>query len=293
MRVSHNETLIVRKKIWPRSLSDFGSMTFILIIVPLIYWFELWIVLPELYEFGTFMYFFHFFIGNYMMFNIVANFTFTVLCDTSTRRQIIPVNAATIRDGWRLCSSCEALSPPRSWHCPTCDTCILKRDHHCIFTGCCVGHYNHRYFLMFVFYLFAATAYAFIFNNIFIWSKIQFEFPMSIIKVVFPLAIFVFGFDGSIEQFYLLLYIVSVVGMLFTGVLCVYHFHLIFQGLVCNEKNKKDYSYNLGFKQNIIEVFGHKWYFALFNPYVESILPHDGITWDTALSWKENSEKMR
>lgn len=293
MDSSPNERMIIRTKIWPKSLSDFGSMTFILVIVPLIYWFELWIVLPDLYEFGTISYFFHFFVGNYMMLNIVGNLTFTVLCDTSTRREIMPVSTAKNRDDWRLCSSCEALSPPRSWHCPTCDTCILKRDHHCIFTGCCVGHHNHRYFMMFVFYLFAATAYAFVFNNLFIWSKIQFEFPMSIVKVIFPLAIFVFGFDGSMEQFYLLLYIVSVIGMLFTGVLCVYHFQLIILGVVSNERNKNDYSYNLGWKQNIREVFGEKWYLTWFIPYVESKLPHNGITWDTVSSWQQNSVKSR
>ncbi|XP_015600770.1 probable palmitoyltransferase ZDHHC24 [Cephus cinctus] len=227
-----------------------------------------------------------------MMLNIVGNFTYTVLCDTSTRRTIVPMKT-DIKSGWRLCALCETMSPPRSWHCTTCDICILKRDHHCIFTGCCVGHFNHRYFLMFVFYLFAATVYAFYFNNVFIWSRINFEFPMSIIKIVFPLAIFIFGFDGSLEQFYLLLYIVSTVGMLFTGVLCVYHFHLVFIGAVANERSKKNYSYNLGWKQNIKEVFGDRWYLALFVPYVNSKLPHDGITWDTPESSKENYEKNR
>ncbi|XP_012258132.2 probable palmitoyltransferase ZDHHC24 [Athalia rosae] len=291
--ISREPRMVVRKRIWPKSLSDFGSMTFILVIVPLIYWFELWVVLPDLHEYGTMAYCFHFFMGNFIMLNIVGNFTFTVLSDTSTRREIMPVSGVRKSDGWRLCSSCEAFSPPRSWHCSTCNTCILKRDHHCIFTGCCVGHYNHRYFLMFIFYLFAATVYAFVMNNYFIWSRVQFEFPMSLVKVIFPLAIFVFGFDGSIEQFYLLLYIVTVIGMMFTGVLCIYHFHLAIHGLVSNERNKNDNSYNLGWRQNIGEIFGDRWYLTWFNPYADSKLPHNGINWDTCSSWKKNSVKTR
>ncbi|XP_033208185.1 probable palmitoyltransferase ZDHHC24 [Belonocnema kinseyi] len=285
--------MIVRKNILPRTASDILSVGFILTAIPLLYWFELWVVLPDLYEFGSLSYFFHFFLGNFIILNIVGNFTYTVLCDTSTRDIIVRSSEAETKNGWRLCSSCESLAPPRSWHCNTCNTCILKRDHHCIFTGCCVGHKNHRHFLMFLFYLFVGTAYAFFFNNFFIWGRIHFEFPMSILKIVFPLAIFVFGFDGSIEQFYLLLYIVTVIGMLFTGALCAYHFHLVYIGCVANEKEKNKFIYDLGWKQNIVEVFGDRWYVAWLLPYINSSLPHDGIAWDTPGSWQENSNKTK
>ncbi|XP_015175722.1 PREDICTED: probable palmitoyltransferase ZDHHC24 [Polistes dominula] len=285
--------MIIRKMIWPRTFSDFASMVFILTIVPLIYWFELWIVLPALYKYNTIPYLCHFILGNFIMLNIVGNFTYTVLCDTSINRTIVPVSTANSKDGWRLCTTCEILAPPRSWHCSTCKTCILKRDHHCIFTGCCVGYFNHRYFIMFLLYLFIATVYAFCYNNFFIWSRIHFEFPMSIIKIIFPLAIFVFGFDGSIEQFYLLLYIVSVIGMLFTGILCIYHFQLVFNGCVADESNKNKRTYDLGWRQNIKEVLGERWYLTWLVPYIKSQLPHDGITWDTKSQWKMNNAKSK
>ncbi|XP_066583972.1 probable palmitoyltransferase ZDHHC24 [Prorops nasuta] len=285
--------MIIRTKFLPKTFSDFCSMTFVLLIVPLLYWFELWVVLPNLYQYNTWSYYIHFFLGNFLMINIVGNFTYTVLCDTSTGRTIIPVSLASTRDGWRLCTACELLSPPRSWHCPVCDTCILKRDHHCIFTGCCIGHYNHRYFTMFLFYLFAATTYSFVYNNLFIWDKINFEFPMSLIKIIFPLAIFVFGFDGSLEQFYLMLYIVSLIGMLYTGVLLIYHLRLICNGHVANESNKNCYKYNLGFKQNVKEVFGDRWYLTWLAPYINSKLPHNGIVWDTASTWPQNNTKSK
>ncbi|XP_012273767.1 probable palmitoyltransferase ZDHHC24 [Orussus abietinus] len=283
----------LRKNILPRTLSDVCSMTFILIIVPMIYWFELWVVLPDLYQPGTRRYYFHFFLGNFIMLNIVGNFTYTVLYDTSTANIVMPTSTATAHNGWRLCATCEAIAPPRSWHCPTCDVCILKRDHHCIFTGCCIGHFNHRYFLMFLFYLFVATTYAFCFNNYFIWNKIEFQFPESIVKIVFPLAIFVFEFDNSMEQFYLMLYIVSIVGMLFSGVLCVFHFRLVFIGCVADESNKQIYTYSLGWKRNILEVFGERWYLTFLLPYVHSKVPSDGITWEISSVQNKDNNKTK
>ncbi|XP_018350671.1 PREDICTED: palmitoyltransferase ZDHHC22 [Trachymyrmex septentrionalis] len=273
--------MIIRRKVWPRTISDLLSMAFVLTVAPLMYWFGLWIVLPELYRDESLTYMFHFVLGNFIMLNIVGNFTYTVLCDTSTggSGQIVPVSTAKPADGWRLCVVCECLSPPRSWHCNTCDTCILKRDHHCVFTGCCIGYYNHRYFVMFLWYLFLGAAYAFYYGSLFIWSRIPFEFPMSIIKMVFPVAIFFFGFDSSIDQFYLLLYVMSAMGTLYTGVLCIYHFNLILRGVVGNESNKKDFTYNMGWKDNIIEVFGERWYLTLLLPYIKSQLPHDGVSW--------------
>lgn len=285
--------MIIRKKIWPRTLSDFFSMTFILTIVPIIYWFELWVVLPAIYEYGSLSYILHFFFGNFIMLNIVGNFTYIVFCDTSTGRDIMPISAANTKNGWRLCALCETLAPPRSWHCSICNICILKRDHHCIFTGCCIGHFNHRYFIMFLLYLFIATTYSFCYNNLFIWNRIHFEFPISLIKIIFPIAIFIFGFDGSINQFYLILYIVSAVGMLYTGVLWIYHICLVFKGNVANENNKKIHIYDLGWKQNIKEVLGDRWYLTWILPYIKSQLPHNGIIWDTSNSWFYTNSKWK
>ncbi|XP_074106492.1 putative palmitoyltransferase ZDHHC24 isoform X1 [Cotesia typhae] len=280
----------IRKKVLPKTIGDGLSMFFILIIIPLIYWFELWIVLPDLFEAGSPLYICHFIFGNFIMINIVGNYTYAVMCDTSTRPVIMSISKAKVKDGWRFCSSCEAVSPPRSWHCQICNTCILKRDHHCVFTGCCIGYLNHRYFLMLVFYIFIGATYSFYYNNYFIWSKLVFEFPLSIIKIIFPLAIFIFGFDDSWEQFYLMLYIISVVGMLFTGALFIYHLRLVFNGTVAYEKDKNIFKYNIGWKDNIKDVLGKRWYVCWLLPYIKSDLLHDGLFWSTIGSWKDNSK---
>eukprot|EP00164_Ancoracysta_twista_P000593 GFYU01000785.1.p1 GENE.GFYU01000785.1~~GFYU01000785.1.p1 ORF type:complete len:419 (-),score=70.61 GFYU01000785.1:188-1444(-) len=50
--------------------------------------------------------------------------------------------------GW--CRKCQKSKPPRAHHCSICGTCILKLDHHCPWVNNCVGHFNHRYFIMFL-----------------------------------------------------------------------------------------------------------------------------------------------
>ncbi|KAG0216356.1 hypothetical protein BGX33_000166 [Mortierella sp. NVP41] len=57
------------------------------------------------------------------------------------------------------CKRCHLPKPERTHHCSVCKKCILKYDHHCPWIHNCVGHFNHRYFLMFLTYLTTACIY--------------------------------------------------------------------------------------------------------------------------------------
>ncbi|EKX31562.1 hypothetical protein GUITHDRAFT_45920, partial [Guillardia theta CCMP2712] len=48
----------------------------------------------------------------------------------------------------RLCKTCKLVRPERSHHCSVCGHCVLRMDHHCPFTNCCVGLRNHGYFFL-------------------------------------------------------------------------------------------------------------------------------------------------
>ncbi len=49
-----------------------------------------------------------------------------------------------------VCRTCNTLRPVRSKHCPVCDICVGKFDHHCVWTNNCVGFRNMAIFYSFL-----------------------------------------------------------------------------------------------------------------------------------------------
>lgn len=264
----------LRTNIFPKTIQDACVTTFVFLIIPTVYWFEIFMVLPTFYEEGSLLYRFHIMTGTFILFNISANLMATIICDTSIKGKILP---STLGPNWRFCAVCESTAPPRSWHCSTCNICILKRDHHCIFTSCCIGHYNLRYFLMFVFYLFIATVYATFYNTYFILNYIDFTNIYTYIRIIFPLAmVFVDWSDG---QLYTFLYLIIIIGSVFTGVLLYFHLNLILRGMVTYEKHHGLNLYDMGKKRNLQDVLGYRWYLTWISPFIASELPGDGVNW--------------
>ncbi|XP_038599722.1 palmitoyltransferase ZDHHC16 isoform X2 [Tachyglossus aculeatus] len=52
-----------------------------------------------------------------------------------------------------ICRKCIYPKPARTHHCSICNRCVLKMDHHCPWLNNCVGHFNHRYFFSFCFFM--------------------------------------------------------------------------------------------------------------------------------------------
>ncbi|KAH8924492.1 zf-DHHC-domain-containing protein [Atractiella rhizophila] len=60
----------------------------------------------------------------------------------------------------RFCKKCQVPKPDRAHHCSICNRCFLKHDHHCPWTGGCIGLYNYKQFFLFIFYSSFMCAFA-------------------------------------------------------------------------------------------------------------------------------------
>lgn len=82
--------------------------------------------------------------------------------------------------------------------------------------------------------------------------------------------------DGSEFQYYLLMYILVLIGAVFTGFLLFFHLRNMWRGILTHESLRQ---FDLGPMENVRMVFGERWYLAWLSPFVQSELPFDGIDW--------------
>ena len=65
--------------------------------------------------------------------------------------------AKDIHSHHTFCFACGIFQPPKTKHCKLCDWCVRGFDHHCAWMNTCVGHRNHRVFVIMVALLFSCS----------------------------------------------------------------------------------------------------------------------------------------
>lgn len=71
----------------------------------------------------------------------------------------------------KRCDRCFVVRVPGVRHCSRCQACILKMDHHCPWSLNCVGQFNQKFFLQFLFYNTCGLFQALIIIGFYTWYK--------------------------------------------------------------------------------------------------------------------------
>lgn len=156
----------------------------------------------------------------------------------------------------RLCDVCELDEWIRMRHCYKCNQCVHKFDHHCVLMGVCIGEFNHKHYVLFL--------YCYLVNTFLLVRA----FHLHILgEVTLD--------EKGVEHLSLKYYFEAVILILlyFNSFLAVYltFFHTIFMfnNITTWEKAKRDsiwylknvnhdikYPFSLGYAENLRQFFG-------------------------------------
>eukprot|EP00474_Spongospora_subterranea_P010650 CRZ11108.1 hypothetical protein [Spongospora subterranea] len=148
------------------------------------------------------------------------------------------------------CAKCLSLKPDRAHHCSMCGVCCLKMDHHCPWVANCVGHYNYKYFLLFLFWSCTGCIIYILCN----WTEIMSVFAVSAKKNFTLDLMSLFGVISCIAF--------SITLIFFLG----FHLHLVLLNQTTLEYGfirPSSNPYDQGKRRNFESIFGTKKLFWL------------------------------
>ncbi|CAL8268651.1 unnamed protein product [Boreogadus saida] len=180
--------------------------------------------------------------------------------------------------GWRYCYTCESHTPPRCSHCYDCRACVLRRDHHCVFFGQCVGFLNYRYFLCCLLFMWAGLLYAVVMNvEVFMVILKEGVTPHSVLLLLVPWIMLVSGQVSPRAFAFAFIADTCVVGLLLVSAFLFFHVLLLLRGQTTREWYSSRRPYSQGPFGNLRHGLGARWFLCWLCPLIPSPLPGDGI----------------
>jgi len=271
---SGRRDLTTWRGIFPRELRE--RMAFFGLVFGLLFgvMFDFFIVYPQYYDYWTPFFYANLCFVIFVLFNIYGNLYKLMSVDASGRSSDLP---SILKPEWKYCYICRLNSPPRSYHCTQCEECILKRDLHCVFGGCCIGYHNHRFYVLCCFYASLLCQYMFWWHWTYIWETLG-GFSLSTCwYIFFPQFAIIFGQIGLWQFFMSGVMMSSIVVFLGSTNMFLSQALLILRGQSQHEYMQNIRSYDLGFALNIQDVVGTRWPIAWICPFFNSPLLGDGL----------------
>lgn len=183
-------------------------------------------ILPYFTPYFSFGGFIHTIWSCFLSFNILFNYFMVVFTPPGTTEKfdydeeavedLIRETSPRKGQGFsRFCKKCKIPKPPRSHHCHVCNKCVLRMDHHCPWISNCVGWGNHKYFFLFLMYLWTGCVWIAMLSFSCFRSTANFRTPYS-------------GFSnrGTVIFIFVLTLSVSIA----VGFLFFWHFYLVLSG---------------------------------------------------------------
>ncbi|XP_028844452.1 palmitoyltransferase ZDHHC22 [Denticeps clupeoides] len=202
----------------------------------------------------------------YMMFNALGNYAMTIKYPSeSANENVVPVcspdcpdrvDAHYLLNGRHFCKLCKKV--------------ILKRDHHCFFTGNCIGNRNMRYFIVFCIYTSCICLYSLVLGVAYLTVEysISFENPLTFLTLL-PLSTgyFFLGVISGLQFFLvLMLYVWLGIGLVSAG-FCCQQILLVARGQTWCQLQKGQLVETRGtWNANLSDVFGSRWALGFFLP---------------------------
>ena len=149
-----------------------------------------------------------------MTFLLLTAFTEPGIIPRRPPSKLLESMSEDARQKLQYCHTCRLVRPPRAKHCRYCDNCVEVFDHHCPWTGTCIGVRNYAYFCVFITLATLSAAFACSTSAylIVMWAQGKDHQPkllMYIRDVVAPLVcaftLLVFLLVGSLLAFHLFL----------------------------------------------------------------------------------------
>jgi len=266
------------RKLLPPDRSDYIPFFLFAFLTPTAIAIEFKLLLPKIFE-GQILNTLYGVIG-YLFVCMYFCWFKLVTVDTTTRGVVLPV---VMKPDWKFCWACSQNSPPRSQHCHRCNICVLRFDHHCYFSGRCVGYNNYRYFVSLVSIAWLLCLVLLVTNFDYVISECGGLNLRTLMLIFFPSIAWLLGLTRELPFLIVMVLLMSILGLLFSSYLLLYHSPYLHTGLTTYERNRKMSKYKSKSKSaNIKSVFGDKLHFALLIlfPYLNSELKGDGTIFE-------------